>query len=198
VMELPFLIDASNVSTSISIGVALYEPDTGAEALLSRADVALYRSKSEGGHTYRFFDDAMDLEIHSRVNLVAELREALATHQLFLVYQPQVDLESDRIIGVEALVRWRHPTQGVLSPLVFIPAAERAGLIAPLGKWVLAEACHQARRWLDEGIAPDHLGVNFSSLPGQLEKEIDAVLGETGLPTNMLELECVADERLAQ
>jgi EAL domain len=111
---------------------------------------------------------------------------------------PQVDLESDRIIGVEALVRWRHPTRGVLLPGVFIPAAERAGLIAPLGKWVLAEACHQARRWLDEGIAPDHLGVNFSSLPGQLEKEIDAVLGETGLPTNMLELECVADERLAQ
>src|SRR5580698_1725538 len=166
VMEQPFLIDASNVSISISIsiGIALYEPDTGAEALLSRADVALYRSKSEGGHTFRFFDDAMDLEIHNRVNLVAELREALTTDQLFLVYQPQVDLESGRIIGVEALVRWRHPTRGVLSPGVFIPAAERAGLIAPLGKWVLAEACHQARRWLDEGIAPDRLCVNFSSL----------------------------------
>jgi diguanylate cyclase (GGDEF)-like protein/PAS domain S-box-containing protein len=193
VMEPPFLIDASNVSTSISIGVALYEPDTSAEALLSRADVALYRSKSEGGRTYRFFDNAMDLEIHSRVNLVAELREALTTHQLFLVYQPQVDLETNRIIGVEALVRWQHPTRGVLSPGVFIPAAERAALIAPLGKWVLAEACRQARRWLDEGIAPDRLGVNFSSLqlktPGQLEREIDAILGETGLPTNMLELE---------
>jgi diguanylate cyclase (GGDEF)-like protein/PAS domain S-box-containing protein len=80
VMELPFLIDASNVRTTISIGIALYEPDAGAEALLSRADVALYRSKSEGGHTYRFFDDAMNLEIHSRVNLVAELRESLAAH----------------------------------------------------------------------------------------------------------------------
>jgi diguanylate cyclase (GGDEF)-like protein/PAS domain S-box-containing protein len=193
VMELPFLIDGSPVRTGISIGIALNEPDTDAEALLSRADVALYRSKSEGGHTYRFFDDAMDLEIHSRVNLVAELREAIAAHQLFLVYQPQVDLESNRIIGVEALVRWRHPARGVLSPGLFIPAAERAGLIVPLGKWVLAEACHQARRWLDEGIALDRLGVNFSSLqlktPGQLEKEIDAVLEETGLPTNMLELE---------
>ena len=193
VMELPFQIDSSAVSTSISIGIALYEPDTDAEALLSRADVALYRSKSEGGHTYRFFDDAMDVEIHSRVSLVAELREALAARQLFLVYQPQVDLESGRIIGVEALVRWRHPARGVLLPGAFIPAAERAGLIAPLGKWVLAEACHQARRWLDEGIAPDLLGVNFSSLqlktPGQLEREIDAVLRETGLPTNMLELE---------
>ena len=193
VMEVPFLIDGSTVSTGISIGIALYEPDTDAEALLSRADVALYRSKSEGGHTYRFFDDAMDLEIHTRVNLVAELREALATDQLFLVYQPQVDLDTDRIIGVEALVRWRHPTRGVLSPGVFIPAAERAGLIAPLGKWVLEEACRQARRWLDEGFAPERLGVNFSSLqlktPGQLENEIDAILGETGLPTNMLELE---------
>ena len=193
VMELPFLIDGSTLSTGISIGIALYEPDTDAEALLSRADVALYRSKSEGGHTYRFFDDAMDLEIHTRVNLVAELREALATDQLFLVYQPQVDLDTDRIIGVEALVRWRHPTRGVLSPAVFIPAAERAGLIAPLGKWVLEEACRQARRWLDEGLGPKRLGVNFSSLqlktPGQLENEIDAILGETGLPTNMLELE---------
>jgi EAL domain-containing protein (putative c-di-GMP-specific phosphodiesterase class I) len=104
-----------------------------------------------------------------------------------------VDLESGRIIGVEALVRWRHPARGVLSPAVFIPAAERAGLIASLGKWVLVAACHQARCWLDDGITPDRLGVNFSSLqlkiPGQLEKEIDVVLRETGLPTNMLELE---------
>jgi EAL domain-containing protein (putative c-di-GMP-specific phosphodiesterase class I) len=104
-----------------------------------------------------------------------------------------VDLESGRIIGVEALVRWRHPARGVLSPAVFIPAAERAGLIASLGKWVLVAARHQARCWLDDGITPDRLGVNFSSLqlkiPGQLEKEIDVVLRETGLPTNMLELE---------
>jgi diguanylate cyclase (GGDEF)-like protein/PAS domain S-box-containing protein len=193
VFDLPFLIDTSTVRISISIGIALYEPGMGTEVLLSRADVALYRSKSAGGHTYRFFDNAMDLEIRTRVNLVAELREALATDQFFLVYQPQVDLDTDRIIGVEALVRWRHPIRGVLLPGVFIPAAERAGLIAPLGKWVLAEACRQARRWLDEGIALNRLGVNFSPLqlktPGQLEKDIDAVLGETGLPTNMLELE---------
>jgi diguanylate cyclase (GGDEF)-like protein/PAS domain S-box-containing protein len=189
----PFAIDDNEVHTGISVGIAVPEPDTNAEALLSRADVALYRAKLEGRQTFRFFNDLMDAEVRSRVSLIAELREGIAENQFFLVYQPQVDLISGRIIGVEALVRWRHPTRGVLSPGVFIPAVERAGLIAPLGKWVLAEACHQARRWLDEGIAPDRLGVNFSSLqlktPGQLEKEIDAVLGETGLPTNMLELE---------
>ena len=166
VMELPFQIDSSAVSTSISIGIALYEPDTDAEALLSRADVALYRSKSEGGHTYRFFDDAMDVEIHSRVSLVAELREALAARINFFSFISRRWIWSTgRIIGVEALVRWRHPARGVLLPGAFIPAAERAGLIAPLGKWVLEEACRQARRWLDEGIAPDLLGRQFFLSP---------------------------------
>ncbi len=192
-VELPFLIDTNDVRTGVTIGIALYEAETDAEALLSRADVALYRAKAEGGHTFRFFNNAMDLEIHSRVNLVVELREAIAKDQFFLVYQPVVDLKSGRITSLEALVRWRHPTRGVLAPALFIPAAERAGLIVPLGKWVLMEACRQGRRWLDEGIAPDRVAVNFSALqfkiPRELEKEIDGVLTETGLPARMLEVE---------
>jgi predicted signal transduction protein with EAL and GGDEF domain len=192
-MELPFLIDASDVRTSISIGIAIGEPEINAETLLSHADVALYRSKSEGRHTYRFFSDAMDLEIRNRVNLMAELREAIAKEQLFLVYQPQVDLKSGRITGLEALIRWRHPTRGVLAPGLFIPAAERMGLIVPLGNWLLAHACRQTRRWHDEGIAPDRVAVNFSALqfkaPRDLEKAIDDILTETGLPGHMLEIE---------
>jgi EAL domain-containing protein (putative c-di-GMP-specific phosphodiesterase class I) len=164
-----------------------------AEALLSHADVALYRAKSDGRHTYRFFNAAMDVEVRTRVNLAADLREAIARQQLFLVYQPQVDLDTGRITGLEALVRWRHPTRGVLSPGVFIPAAEHTGLIVPLGRWVLAQACRQARRWLDDGIAPARIAVNFSALqfkiPGEVTKEIDAVLAETGLPAHMLEVE---------
>ena len=191
--ELPFLIGTTNVRAGITIGVALYEPETDAETLLSRADVALYRAKAEGGHTFRFFDSATDLEIHSRVNLVVELREAIAKDQLFLVYQPVVELKSGRITSLEALVRWRHPTRGVLAPGLFIPAAERAGLIVPLGKWVLTEACRQGRCWLDEGIAPDRVAVNISALqfkiPRELEKEIDGILTETGLPAKMLEVE---------
>ena len=192
-MEQPFLLDANAVHAGISIGIAMYERGMEAEALLSHADVALYRAKSDGRHTYRFFNDAMDLELRNRVTLADELREAIAGKRIFLVYQPQVDLESGRITGLEALVRWRHPTRGVLSPGLFIPVAEHTGLIVPLGRWVLAEACRQARRWLDEGIVPHRMAVNFSALQfkmaGEVTKQIDAVLAETGLPAHMLEME---------
>jgi diguanylate cyclase (GGDEF)-like protein/PAS domain S-box-containing protein len=192
-MEPPFLVDANAIHAGISIGIAVYERGMEAEALLSHADVALYRAKSDGCHTYRFFNDAMDLELRNRVTLADELREAIAGKRIFLAYQPQVDLESGRITGLEALVRWRHPTRGVLSPGLFIPVAEHTGLIVPLGRWVLAEACRQARRWLDEGIMPQRMAVNFSALQfkmaGEVTKQVDAVLAETGLPAHMLEIE---------
>jgi len=192
-MELPFQLGVNQVYAGVSIGIALYEPEMDAEALLSHSDVALYRAKSDGRHTYRFFNADMHLEVRNRVSLIADLREAISQNQFFLVYQPQVDLNSGRITGVEALVRWRHPTRGVLSPGIFIPVAEHTGLIVPLGRWVLAEACRQARRWLDAGIAPARVAVNFSALQfkinGEITKEIDTVLAETGLPAHMLEVE---------
>jgi diguanylate cyclase (GGDEF)-like protein/PAS domain S-box-containing protein len=192
-MEEPFQLDANSVYAGVSIGIAVYETGTEAEALLAHADVALYRAKSEGRHTFRFFNADMDLEVRDRVNLATDLRAAIAGQQFLLAYQPQVDLHSGRIIGVEALVRWRHPSRGVLSPGLFIPAAEHTGLIVPLGRWVLAEACRQAKCWLDAGIAPGRIAVNFSALQfkmqGEVTKEIDAVLAETGLPASMLEVE---------
>ncbi len=192
-IALPLRVDANEVHAGISIGIAVSEPDTDAETLLSHADVALYRAKAEGRQTFRFFNDAMDLEVRNRVNLLTELRGAIANEQFFLVYQPQVDLISGRITALEALVRWRHPTRGVLMPNSFIPAAERSGLIVALGKWVLLEACRQAKLWLDLCLMPDRIGVNFSALqfktPREVEREIDTALADSGLPAHLLEIE---------
>ena len=135
------------------MGVAVYGLDSpDAELMLAHADVALYRAKAEQRGTYRFFSDGMDAEVRARVSMSAELRDALTANQFFLMYQPQVDMNSGRILGLEALVRWRHPTLGVIGPSRFIPEAERGGLIVPLGRWVLREACRQTWQWRDSGL----------------------------------------------
>ena len=190
----PFLINGSDIHTGISIGIAVYERDNvDPETLLSHADVALYRAKADGRAGYRFFTDAMDAEVQTRVTMSAELREGIASGQLFLQYQPQVDTETGRIIGVEALVRWRHPQRGVLSPSEFIPVAEKTGLIVELDRWVGREACRQGKAWLDAGIEPPVIAVNVSGAqfkrPVELEKDIAVVLAETGLPPQLLEIE---------
>ena len=189
----PFPVDANEIYTGLSVGIAVSEAAVDAESMLSHADVALYRAKAEGRRTYRFFDDAMDLEVRGRVNLLAELREAIAKEQFFLLYQPQVDIGSGKIIGLEALVRWRHPKRGVIEPMTFIPTAERSELIMTLGNWVLAQACLQAKRWLDEGIAPAYVSVNVSHLqirtPREWEKAITKILAGTRLPPRLLGVE---------
>ena len=135
----------------------------------------------------------MDTEVRTRVTLGAELRDAIESGQLFLVYQPQVAIHDGRITGLEALVRWHHPVRGILGPDFFIPLAEKIGLIAKLGHWVLWTACRQAKEWLDAGIAPIRIGVNLSALqfktPLALENDIAAALAVTGLPARLLELE---------
>ena len=191
---IPFSVHGSDIHSGASIGIAAYGAEgADAETLLSHADVALYRAKSEGRGGYRFFTDAMDTEVKSRVALGAELRIALDEGQLFLMYQPQVAIDSGRITGVEALVRWRHPQRGVLGPGLFIPIAEQIGIVAKLGHWVLWEACRQGKAWLDAGIAPVRISVNVSALqfrtPFALEADIAAALAQTGLPSRMLELE---------
>jgi diguanylate cyclase (GGDEF)-like protein len=190
----PFSIGGKVVRSGASVGIAVFGPDSPeAEALLSRADVALYRAKQEGRGTYRFFTDAMDAEVRNRVALVAELRSAITAGQLYLVYQPQVDIRTGRIVSLEALVRWHHPKRGLVSPSEFIPVAEHSGLIVALGHWVLSEACRQMKLWLDADIAPALMSVNLSGLqfktPLELENDIAAVLAEAGLPPQMLELE---------
>jgi diguanylate cyclase (GGDEF)-like protein/PAS domain S-box-containing protein len=189
-----FLIQGNEIRTAASVGIAIYDLDaTDAETLLSRADVALYRAKAEGRGTYRFFTDAMDTDVRTRVKVNAELHDAITSDQLFLMYQPQVDVDTGHIIGVEALIRWQHPTRGIVSPGEFIPIAEKSGLIVPLGQWVLHEACRQMKQWLDAGIAPRLVAVNVSAqqfkTPLELENDIATILAETGLPPSLLELE---------
>ena len=194
VLAEPFSVRGNDIRTSASIGIDLFGPQSAdAEALLSHADVALYRAKAEGRGGYRFFTDAMDKEVRTRVTLGAELRTAVTSGQLFLMYQPQVQIESGRITGLEALVRWNHPTRGVLGPGVFIPVAESTGIVVALGQWVLFAACRQTKAWLDAGIEPVRVAVNVSGLqfktPNELEANIAAAFAETGLPARLLEIE---------
>ena len=190
----PFIIQGNDIRSGASVGITVFGTDSSdAETLLSHADVALYRAKSEGRGTYRFFTDAMDSEVQARVAMVAELADGIATGQLFLVYQPQVDVDTGRIVGIEALVRWRHPKRGVVSPAEFIPIAEKSGLIVALGHWVLQEACRQMKDWLNSAIAPPLIGVNLSALqfktPLELMDDITLTLARTALPPERLELE---------
>ncbi len=187
-------IGASRIHTGATVGIAVYGPDSlDAETMLSHADLALYRAKAEQRGTYRFFSDGMDAEVRARVRMGTELREAIASRQFLLMYQPQVDMHTGRILGLEALVRWQHPTLGIVGPGKFIPEAERNGLIVPLGRWIMGEACRQARQWLDAGIAPPLVAVNLSGIqfkmPLELEKDIAAVVAESGIPPQLLELE---------
>ena len=190
----PFLVHGNDIRTAASIGIALFGPEEPTpETMLSRADLALYRAKAEGPGVHRFFTEAMDSEVRTRVRLGSELREAITDGQLFLVYQPQVEIDTGQITGVEALVRWRHPTRGILGPNLFIPAAEKSGLIASLGQWVLREACRQSREWLDADISLKVTAVNLSTVQFkrsfELEADIVAILADTGLPPRKLELE---------
>lgn len=193
-IAVPFDVGGNEIRTGASIGISFHdEADGDAEKLLSHADVALYRVKSEGRGTFRYFTEAMDVEVRTRVRLGMELRQALVTNQLFVQYQPQVEIETGRIVGVEALLRWHHPERGLISPTVFVPIAEKTGLIVALGQWILQEACKQARSWLDAGIPPVLIAINLSGLqfksPHELETQISNILAETGLPRQHLELE---------
>ena len=188
----PFTVDGQGIRVAASIGIAVH-PDDGADAdeLVRRADLALYRAKHEGRGRFRFFEPAMDARARSRRQLEQELRRALDAGEFVLHYQPQVELATGRVDGVEALVRWRHPTRGLVPPAEFIPAAEACGLIVPLGAWVLGEACRQVRAWQDAGLMLT-VAVNLSPVQvrhdGLLEA-IDDALDAYHLDGNCLEVE---------
>ena len=187
----PFQIGGNDISSGASIGIAIADgrSSKNVETLLAHADIALYHAKSEGRGGYRFFTAAMDDEVRARVALTRDLREAIATGQLFLEYQPQVEAATGRVTGVEALVRWRHAERGVLMPDRFIRAAEESGLIRALSRWVLLEGCTQVKAWRDAGIPPIRLAVNLSSallrIPGDLNDDLEAVLQTERTPTRL-------------
>ena len=176
-------------SISTSIGIALYPDDAmDRQALLSHADTALYRAKSEGRNTYRFFEASMGTEVRERRMLEHDLRLAIAREQLRLVFQPQHEMSGGNVTGFEALLRWKHPGRGDISPAIFIPVAEDTGAILEIGDWVLKTACREAATWTQ----PLTVAVNVSAVQlynADFVKELHQILLETGLPPRRLEIE---------
>lgn len=187
---------------SASIGVCPYtHASADPDAMLAQADLALYRSKEEGRNRFHFHSDDLDQQVQERVVVVEELRRALELAQLELHYQPQVEIVSGRIVGMEALVRWNHPERGLLHASAFIPAAEKAGLTTAVGNWVLDQACRQMRQWLDEGVAPPVVAINLSLTQVRSSKELVRAVREAThrwrIEPNMLEFD-VTESTLAQ
>jgi diguanylate cyclase (GGDEF)-like protein/PAS domain S-box-containing protein len=181
-------IEGHRLRCGLSIGVAIYPTDgVDATALLGNADAALYRAKSDGRGTIRFFEPEMDRRLRERRALQQELQSVLDNRELTLLYQPQALIDG-KIIGFEALIRWQHPSRGLIPPEVFVPLAEESGLIIPMGEWVLREACREAASWPK----PLHVAVNLSPVQfrhGDLPGLVHSVLWETGLSPGRLELE---------
>ena len=176
----PFEIDGNEVRITASIGIALYTPEiTSAEALMVQADLALYRAKEDGRDCYRFHSEELDIAIHERVTVAAELRAAIEQNEMRLFYQPQIDLATGRTIGLEALVRWQHPQRGLIGPASFIPIAERSGSIVQLGQWVLQEACRQLNAWHRQGLRPGVMAVNVSAVQLKSHFDIDRFIAAT-------------------
>jgi diguanylate cyclase (GGDEF)-like protein len=178
------------ISVTASIGIATGLPDS-AEGLLHDANVALHNAKAAGGDGYVLFESAMQTAAQDRIHLEMDLADAIDADELFLVYQPILELEHEKIVAVEALLRWRHPTRGVIAPNVFIPIAEQSGLIVAIGRWALEHACAQAAAWRDRGY-PLNVSVNVSAR--QLERtqfveEVRTALLESGLDAEGLTLE---------
>jgi diguanylate cyclase (GGDEF)-like protein/PAS domain S-box-containing protein len=189
----PHRIDQHELRVTGSIGIVVYPDDgTDAEVLLKHADIAMYHAKDQGRNNYQFFEPSLNVRALERQVLESSLRRAVDGHELVLHYQPKVDLESGAIVGAEAFVRWRHPEWGLILPGQFVPIAEVCGSIIPIGRWVLREACRQARAWQQAGTGPLRVAINVS--PSELRDKdfvsyMKTVLHETGLDPASLEIE---------
>jgi diguanylate cyclase (GGDEF)-like protein/PAS domain S-box-containing protein len=192
-LTLPYHIGPHDVHVPVSIGVSIYPDDAeDAETLINNADTAMYHAKEAGRNNYQFFRQEMNIRAVERQFIEGSLRVALERNEFSLHYQPKMDLGSGTIIGVEALLRWRHPERGFIPPAQFVPIAEDTGLILPIGKWVLREACRQARAWIDAGLQPVQIAVNISAVEFRSKDFVETVrtiLNETKLDPRWLELE---------
>jgi diguanylate cyclase (GGDEF)-like protein/PAS domain S-box-containing protein len=189
----PHSIEKHDLHVTTSIGVSVYPHDgQDAETLIKNADTAMYQAKENGRQSYQFFKPAMNVRAVERQSIEEGLRRALERQELALHYQPKVSLRTGAITGAEALIRWAHPTRGSVPPAQFIPIAEDCGLILPIGRWVLREACKQARAWVDAGLPAATMAVNVSAMEFRDENFLEglfAILKETGLDPKSLELE---------
>ncbi|MDM0118897.1 putative bifunctional diguanylate cyclase/phosphodiesterase [Variovorax arabinosiphilus] len=198
----PYMLAGNEVHVSASIGICPFIPGSeGPDEMVGQADVALYRSKEHGRNQYHFHSENLDLEVRDRVKLGEDLKKAIEQEELELYYQPQVELSSGKIVGVEALLRWNHPQRGLLDAGAFVPIAERTGGIVVLGRWVLNQACRQMSVWREQGVAPPLVAINLSL--GQLRqgseliRDVTQSLEKWQLDPSALEFD-VTESTLAQ
>lgn len=193
IISKPVVIKENELIVTASVGIAIYPTDgTDYETLSKNADTAMYRAKNEGRNSYCFFTEAMQERSARNLKLINALHHALERNELHLVYQPQISLSNNHIIGAEALLRWDHPKFGNILPDEFITLAEDSGLILPIGEWVLRTAVQQAKSWIDDGLSPMIISINLSAVQfrhQRLPELITEILDEVGLPAKYLELE---------
>jgi len=189
----PIMLGSREFLVTCSVGVAIFPSDgTPADSLIEHADIAMYRAKKLGRNNFQFYSPAMNEESLERVRIESGLRSALERNEFVLHYQPQVDLKSGRIVGMEALIRWQHPELGMVPPARFVGVAEDTGLIVPIGAWVMRTACAQSKAWQDAGLGKLRVAVNLSARQfgaADLVPCIEAALRDTGLEAECLELE---------
>jgi diguanylate cyclase len=192
-LRAPHRIDKYDVQVTASIGIVTYPDDgTDCETLMKHADFAMYHAKDNGRDNRQFFKRDLNLRAVKRQALEDSMRHALEREEFSVQYQPKVNLESGEIVGVEALIRWLHPDLGLVSPAEFIPIAEECGLMVPIGRWVMGQACHQAQAWQEIGLAPIRIAVNISAAELRARdflRGVGVILEETGLDPHLLELE---------
>lgn len=189
----PFNISDRHIELTASLGISLYpEHGTTTELLMHNADAAMYHAKEKGTNNFQFYNKEMTKHFIEQLDMEIQLREALENNEFFLCYQPQYEIDSKKMVAAEALIRWNHPEHGILLPIDFIPAAEKNGLIIPIGEWVIRTACAQNKKWQDEGLAPIRVAVNVTSKQfnqQQVVTTIKNVLQETKLEPQYLEIE---------
>lgn len=193
IFKKPFNVGSRSVTMSASIGISIFPQDgVTVDTLLRNADAAMYSIKEYSSNNFKFYTNEMHQRSLEKLDQEMQLRDAIINNELYLVYQPQFDLQKEQMLAVEALLRWNHPEKGVLFPIDFIPLAEETGLIVPIGEWVLRSACKQNKEWQDLGFSPIRVAVNITGQ--QLKQQnivevIRAILDETGLDPKFLELE---------
>jgi len=193
ILEQPTRISNQDIFPRVSIGIAMYPQDgESSEQLLQCADSAMYAAKKEGNHRFVFYNEEMTRVAAQRLTMENDLRQALIAEEFELYYQPQIEVNSGKLVAVEALIRWNHPIKGMIPPDQFIPVAEKIGLIIPLGEWVLKRACQQIAEWHKSSIEVDRVAVNISSshfCDSSLSESVEAAIKASGIKACNLELE---------
>jgi len=188
----PLWVAGTELAPTVSIGISVFPQDGGnADTLLQHADAALYHAKSQGRNNVQFFTEALNLRASEFLQLEHSLRRALSRHEFCLHYQPQINMATGQLVGMEALIRWQHPTLGLVAPSKFIPVAEDTGMIVAIGEWVMLEACQEAQRWQREGLTDVPVAVNLSAhqFRAGVKDCVSRALALSGLPPQRLELE---------